>query len=200
MLEKLSFAGRLHIDLADGQFAPTRTVSIDQLWWPANVRVDLHVMYASPTPYLNEFISLSPQMVIIHSEAGGEFLPFAAELHRHGIEVGVCLKPETPVEAICPAIEHIDHVLIFSGNLGHYGGEADLNLLNKVGLLRRIKPQLEIGWDGGAKETNVLALATGGIDVINVGGAVSQANDPQFAYERLERILGISHAPAGPID
>lgn len=198
-LERLSFAPRLHIDLADGQFTPTRTISIDQIWWPANVRIDLHVMYAYPIPYLDQFISLSPQMVIIHSEAGGQFLPFAEQLHRHGIEVGIALLPETPVEAISPAIDHIDHVLIFSGNLGHYGGEANLNLLNKVGQLRRIKPRLEIGWDGGAKENNVMALANGGIDVINVGGAISQAHDPRLAYDRLEGILGISHAPANPI-
>jgi ribulose-phosphate 3-epimerase len=199
-LQRLWFTRRVHIDLTDGQFAPGRTISIDQVWWPGNVRVDLHVMYANPSPFLERLISLGPQLVIVHSEAGGEFQPFAEQLHHHGIEVGVALMPTTTVDAIAGALDYIDHVLIFSGNLGHYGGSANLNLLSKAGQLRRLKPQLEIGWDGGANENNIVALSNGGIDVINVGGAISQADDPHLAYVRLERILGVNHGPTNPVN
>ena len=39
----------------------------------------------------------------------------------------MALLPTTPVSAITPALHMIDHVLIFSGDLGHYGGQADLH-------------------------------------------------------------------------
>ncbi|MEK7153566.1 MAG: hypothetical protein AAB834_06455 [Patescibacteria group bacterium] len=183
------FATRVHIDLADGRFAPTKTITIDQAWWPGGVRADLHVMYQNPFEHHKTFLSLAPQMVIVHAEAEGNFVPFAELMHRHGIEVGVALKSDTPVELIRPALEWIDYILIFSGDLGHFGGQADLSLLDKVKLLRQLKPQLEIGWDGGINNTNARSLASGGVDVLNVGGFIQHAADPRLAYGMLARAV-----------
>ena len=183
------FASRVHIDVADGVFTPVKLLSVDQVWWPGGVRADLHVMYQKPFQHAKAYLSLSPQMVIVHAEAEGQFVAFAELMHRHGIEVGVALKPESPVELIRPALNWIDHILIFSGNLGHFGGEADLQLLYKVHVLRRLKPQLEIGWDGGINNTNAQALVRGGIDVLNVGGYIQHATDPRMAYSSLARSI-----------
>ncbi len=183
------FATRMHIDVADGIFTPAKLLSVDQVWWPGGVRADLHVMYQRPFEHYKTYLSLGPQMVIVHAEAEGKFVPFAELMRRHGIEVGVALKPETPVELIRPALPWIDHVLIFSGNLGHFGGQADLGLVDKARLLRRLKPQLEIGWDGGVNNTNAQILARGGIDVLNVGGYIQHAADPRHAYGTLARAV-----------
>lgn len=183
------FATRIHIDVADGMFTPAKLLPIDQVWWPGGVRADLHVMYQRPFEHYKLYLSLAPQMIIVHAEAEGNFVPFAELMHRHGIEVGVALKPETPVELIRPALDWVDHVLIFSGDLGHFGGQADLSLLGKVEVLRRLKPQLEIGWDGGINNTNSQALARGGIDVLNVGGFIQHASDPRMAYGMLARSI-----------
>jgi ribulose-phosphate 3-epimerase len=183
------FATRVHIDVADGIFTPVKLLSVEDVWWPGGVRADLHVMYQKPFAHYKTYLSLAPQMVVVHAEAEGGFIPFAELMHRHGIEVGVALKPETPVELIRPALNWIDHVLIFSGNLGHFGGSADLKLIDKVSLLRRLKPQLEIGWDGGINNTNARSLAMGGIDVLNVGGYIQHANDPRLAYGTLARAV-----------
>lgn len=184
-----TFATRVHIDLADGVFAPGKTIPIDQIWWPGGVRADLHVMYQKPFEHYKTYLALAPQMVIVHAEADGNFVPFAELMHRHGIEVGVALKSSTPVELIRPALDWIDYVLVFSGDLGHFGGQADLSLLNKVKLLRSLRPQLEIGWDGGINNTNAQALARGGVDVLNVGGFIQHAADPRLAYASLKRAV-----------
>jgi len=183
------FATRVHIDLADGRFASTKTIPIDQIWWPGGVRADLHVMYQRPFEHYKTFLSLAPQMVIVHAESDGNFLPFAELMHRHGIEIGVALKAQTPVELIRPALDWIDYVLVFSGDLGHFGGQADLSLLSKVELLKKLKPQLEVGWDGGINNTNAHALARGGVDVLNVGGFIQHASDPRLAYGMLARAV-----------
>ncbi len=185
----VSFATRIHIDVADGVFTPVKLTPVDQVWWPGGVRADLHVMYQKPFVHYKTYLSLGPQMVIVHAEAEGQFVPFAELMHRHGIEVGVALKAETPVELIRPALNWIDHILIFSGNLGHFGGQADLALLDKVRQLRQLKPQLEIGWDGGINNTNVQALVRGGVDVLNVGGYIQHAADPRMAYGSLVRSI-----------
>jgi ribulose-phosphate 3-epimerase len=179
------FATRIHIDLADGIFTPVKLLSLDQVWWPGGVRADLHMMHQKPFEHTKLYLSLAPQMVIVHAEAEGDFIAFADTMHKHGIEVGVALKAETPVELIRPALKWIDHVLIFSGNLGHFGGQADTGLLTKSLLLRQLKPQLEIGWDGGINDQNAQVLARGGVDVLNTGGFIHHAAQPAAAYQAL---------------
>ena len=164
-------------------------MAIEDVWWPGGMRADLHVMYQKPLAHYKTFLSLAPQLVIVHAEADGQFIPFAELMHRHGIEVGIAIKQETSVDFIRVALEWIDHVLVFSGNLGHFGGEADLSLLSKVSTLRSLKPQLEISWDGGINAGNARQLANGGIDVLNVGGYIQRAVDPQMAYKTLARNL-----------
>jgi ribulose-phosphate 3-epimerase len=189
-LERVGFAPRVHIDLADGRFAPTKTISLDQVWWPANVRADLHVMYKEPFKHAKLLLKLQPQLIIVHAEADGDFVEFAELAHAHGVEVGVALKPESLPEIIEPALPWIDHVLIFSGHLGHFGGQANTHLLTKVLYLKQAKPSLEIGWDGGINNQNAHILAAGGVDVLDTGGFIQHAADPEAAYESLRRTVG----------
>lgn len=183
------FAGRIHVDVADGVLAPRQLIPLDELWWPANVSVDMHVMYKNPSEHLELFIAQHPQLLIIHAEAAGDFDSFADALHDNAIQVGVALLPDTPVSLIAGALDKIDHVLIFSGNIGYQGGStADLGLLGKVTELRQLKPSLEIGWDGGVNDQNAKALIDGGIDVLNVGGFIQHATNPEAAYATLKSI------------
>lgn len=181
------FAKRLHIDLMDGVFAPVTSVGPDQVWWPGNIRADLHVMYGKPFEHTDLFVALNPAMVIVHAEAKGNFVEFAETMHHHGIETGVALLPETETSVILPGLELIDHVLIFSGNLGHQGGsKADPALLPKIAELKRVKPTLEIGWDGGINARNAASLVKLGVHVLNVGGFIHHANVPLQAYRAIE--------------
>lgn len=181
------FAVRWHIDVADGLFAPHKLIDLDYLWWPGNVQVDVHMMYKNPMQHLELLVVQHPRLVIVHAECEGDFEQWANTLHYHGIEVGVALLPGTPVSVIAEALPHIDHVLVFSGNLGYQGGsQADLRLLEKVQQLRALKPTLEIGWDGGVNDQNAATIAAAGVDVLNVGGYIQHAPNPQAAYAKLK--------------
>ncbi len=183
--QTLGYAHRLHIDLSDGIFTNNKLIDIDEVWWPGGVRADLHVMYADPFEHTEALIALQPQLVIVHAEADGDFGAFAERLHHHGIETGIALLPQTPASTLGGALELIDHVLVFSGNLGHFGGQADMQLLEKVREIRRLKPTVEIGWDGGVNDQNAKALAEAGVDVLNVGGFLHGAQNPVAAYDSL---------------
>lgn len=184
------FATRIHIDMADGTFAPRKLINFDQVWWRGNRTIDLHLMYQRPLEHAEIILAMSPRLVIVHAEADGNFLNFSKHLRSHGIEIGVALLPRTKVEAIKPALEFIDHVMIFSGNLGHQGGsQVDLELLQKVHEVRRLKPLIEIGWDGGVNADNAKQLASGGVDVLNVGGFIQQADNPEAAYATLKSVV-----------
>lgn len=179
------FAVRIHIDVADGSMTPEPLVPVADVWWPGGVRADIHVMYRQPLAHLPALVALGPQLVIFHAESEGSFALASEELHRHGIEAGVALLPETPVSVIESGLVHIDHVLVFSGDLGKFGGTADLGLLDKVKQLKALKPQLEIGWDGGINEQNIRTLANAGVDVLNAGGFIQNSKDPLAAYATL---------------
>jgi len=184
-----SFATRLHIDIADGKFAPNKTVSASDVWWPGGMRADIHVMYRRPIEIIDTLIALGPQLVIMHAEAEGDFMTLAKQLHYHGIEAGVALLPKTPVDLIKPALDIVDHVMIFGGDLGHYGGQADLGLLEKAKQLRALSKRIEIGWDGGVTDQNVKTLVDSGIEVVVSGGYIQKASDAKIAYNTLKTAI-----------
>jgi ribulose-phosphate 3-epimerase len=189
MKQVAHFATRVHIDLMDGEFTPDKNISPDEIWWPGGVRADIHVMHRRPFDHFELFLDLMPEMIIVHAEAEGNFVSFAEEAHRRGVEVGVALLPQTSPELIRPVLDLIDHVLIFSGNLGHFGGQADLRMLTKIKHLQNVAPRIELGWDGGVNEHNAKALSMSGVQVLNVGGFIHNAEDPEKAYDQLRDIV-----------
>lgn len=179
------FAERVHIDISDGEFAPTFTIGAAQIWWPQEWTVDIHAMVARPSEHLETLISLKPHMIMFHAEASEDITPVLQHLKKFDIKAGVALlKPTVPSTAVS-AIQTADHVMIFSGDLGKYGGTASLMQLEKVRLIRAIKPDVEVGWDGGVTVENAYSLSQGGIDVLNVGGTIAKADDPNSVYATL---------------
>lgn len=179
------FAERVHIDVCDGEFTPSFTIMPDQLWWPQEWVVDLHMMVARPSEHVQALIGLKPHMVILHVEAGEDLIPTLRQLKAAGIKVGVALLRPTVPSSAEQVILEADHVMVFSGELGKHGGIASMMQLEKVRLVRDIKADVEIGWDGGITKENTYSIAQGGVDVLNVGGTLSSAEDPQSVYATL---------------
>ena len=181
----MPFAERVHIDISDGEFAPTFTVAPDRVYWAQNWRTDIHAMVARPSEYVQKLIALKPNLIIFHVEVQEDLLPIIALIQQAGIKAGVALQRSTVPSTVAGIIEKVDHVMIFSGTLGHYGGTASLMQLEKVRLVKEIRPSVEIGWDGGVNVENAFSLAQGGVDVLNVGGAIAKSTDWQAAYSAL---------------
>lgn len=185
-IERLKpFAERVHIDISDGEFAPTFLLGADQLSWPENWQVDIHAMVMRPSEYLPTLLKLKPQLIILHSEADEDLGPHIQQIKQAGIKVGLALLKTTVPKTVAHLIEIVDHVLIFSGELGHYGGKASMMQLEKVRLVRMIHPEVEVGWDGGASVENAYSLSQGGIDVINSGGAINKSDNPEKVYRSM---------------
>ena len=183
------FAERVHIDLMDGRLAPTVSPDIDEVWWPHELVADIHLMYEYPMEALHELIRLRPHMVIIHAEADVHHMHFAAELHRHDIEAGLAVLQPTSIERVERIMHSFDQVLVFSGKLGHHGGQLDPDMLGKVRFVRERHPDVEIAWDGGITDENARMLVSAGVDVLNVGGFIQKSADPREAYAKLYTAL-----------
>ncbi len=179
------FAQRVHIDISDGEFAPTFLLSESQIWWPKEWQVDIHAMVARPAEHIQSLIKLKPSLITFHVETGVNLLPLMAQIKQAGIKAGVALLKPTVPATFVDVIKAADHVMVFSGDLGHYGGSASLMQLEKVRLIKAINPGVEIGWDGGVSADNAYTLTQGGVDVLNTGGAIAKAADPGLAYATL---------------
>lgn len=179
------FAQRVHIDISDGEFAPTFLLGEGQLWWPKEWIVDIHAMVSRPAEHLQALIAMKPNLIVFHAETGQNLTPILNEIKKYGIKAGVALQRPTVPSTVSAAIENADHVQVFSGDLGHYGGTASLMQLEKVRLIKAINPNVEIGWDGGVTIDNAYTLTQGGVDVLNTGSAIAGAPDPAAAYATL---------------
>ena len=180
-----AFTRRVQIDVTDGIFAPTETLDVTNIWWPKNWDADLHLMAEKPSDHLDTILKLAPSLCILHAEAQEDLLPIFARLKEKGIKTGVALLPSTYPGNIKPYIDAADHVLIFAGHLGVQGSPADLMQMEKIALVRNMKPEVEIGWDGGANMTNIRALAHADLDVINVGSAISRSENPAEVFQQM---------------
>lgn len=180
-----SFSQRIHIDISDGEFAPSFLVGAAQVWWPQGWVADVHAMVARPSDHLDTLIRLKPNMIIFHPEVAEDIVPILQHIKKFDIKAGIALLRSTVPSTITAAIEAADHVMIFSGDLGKQGGTASLMQLEKVRLIRAIRPDVEIGWDGGITIENAYSLAQGGVEVMNVGRTIAAATDPKTAYDTL---------------
>ena len=142
-------------------------------------------MVARPTEYVDRLIALKPNTIIFHIEAVADIKPVLQKIKEAGIQAGISLLRETVPSTVEDAIQMADHVMVFTGTLGQYGGTASLMQLEKVRLIKAINPTAEIGWDGGVNVDNAYTLTQGGVDVLNVGGAIANAADPGQVYATL---------------
>lgn len=182
------FAKRIHIDLMDGVFAPTKSPDIDKLWLPKNISCDIHVMFQHPHRIVKKVAILKPSILIVQAEADLEsVLDARAQLLGSTIRFGVSMLPETdPLDPRYIELTKTSrYILIFSGHLGYHGGKADLSLLDKVDRIRSVNPRAEIGWDGGINKENIALLCKAGIEVLNVGGAIQKSKNPHKSYDEL---------------
>lgn len=181
------FAERVHIDLTDGEFAPSFTIGIQDLWAPEGWMVDIHLMANDITQFIPQLVALRPNMIVVHAEAQSDVLAALGQIKQAGIKAGLALLRSTVPRTVEALILEAEHVLIFSGELGRMGGTASLMQLEKIRLIKAINSNVEIGWDGGVMIDNAYSLVQGGVDVLNVGAAIQKAGDPQAAFMKLQQ-------------
>lgn len=180
------FAKRIHVDVTDGEMAPL-LLPLTQIWWPEEFVVDVHMMTKKPSVFVENLVKLKPQLVIFHAESDEDLRPIMDDLKKRKIKAGLAFLKNTYPGDFAEYVNLADHVMIFDGVLGKHGGHPSLMQIEKARLVRKINQTVEIGWDGGANMSNVFAITKGGVDVINVGSALAETNDPAQMYEALEK-------------
>lgn len=159
-------ADRVHVDIVDGKFAATKTISLDQVYVPNGVALDLHLMVQNPQAYLNSALATKPNLIIIHAESVADHATCAGDMQKMGVKAGLAYLGETQPSEL---VTNFDHALVFTGNLGHYGGRMQQSSLSKILEIKELKPEIEVAVDGGVNRDNMQAVIEAGADVVDSG-------------------------------
>ena len=180
------FTDFVQIDIMDGRFVPSQSIGHQHIAAVSpKLNWEAHLMVEHPEDCLEDYRSSGAQKVVFHYEATpapGEVIVQARGL---GLGVGLALNPETPVSVVQPLLSQVDSVLLLTVNPGFYGSSFIPGVLGKVSELRQARPDIEIGVDGGIKESNIADIAREGVDVICVGSAVFMQPQPGESFRHL---------------
>jgi len=109
-------------------------------------------------------------------------------LREVDIKVGLAIKVETTIEQVKDVLPNIHHLVVFTGKLGHNGGEFRADCLEKIGQARAINSALEIAVDGGVNQETARLAIEAGADLLDVGSFIHDADDPEIAYIAIDAI------------
>ena len=181
-----TFANWVQFDIMDGQFVPSRSITYEHLAnLPMKLNWEAHLMVLNPEEYLKGFQKAGAKKVVFHYEATHspqEVISLARHLR---LGVGLAINPDTPISTILPFTSEVDSVLFLSVYPGSYGKEFIPEVLAKVVEFGTTCPSVEIGIDGGIKESNIAEVAQAGVDVIYVGSAIFAQEQPADGYRHL---------------
>ena len=185
----------LHLDVLDGHFAPN--ISFGPAVTAAIRRVtraflDVHLMISEPERYAADFLKAGADGLTFHVEAVADAVQTARRLRQMGCRhVGVTLNPATAVEAIYPAMEEVDHVLVMSVVPGFSGQKFMPEVLPKVqAVKKRLRAEQRLEIDGGIHEQTIRRAREAGVDWFVVASAIFDQKDRAAAIARLRKELG----------
>lgn len=181
-----SFTTYVQFDIMDGRFVPSQSITYEHLAaLSMKLSWEAHLMVESPEDYLEGFREAGAQRIVFHYEATPTPQEVISQARNLGLKVGLAINPETRVSTILPLVSKVDSVLLLTVNPGFYGSQFKPEVLDKVAELRNSQPEIEIGVDGGIKESNIAQVARVGIDVIYVGSAIFLQPQPSESFRRL---------------
>ena len=195
ILEKMlrqaeSFTDYVQIDIMDGHFVPSKSITWEHIAsLPLKLKWEAHLMVVHPEEYAEGFKKVGAGKIVFHHEAAASPQQVISRIRKLELEVGLAINPETPVSAITPYISEIDSVLLLTVTPGFYGSKFIPEVMDKVAELRKIRPEIEIGVDGGIKESNIREVASAGVDYVCVGSAVFLQPDPAASYRHLQSLI-----------
>lgn len=180
----------VQLDLMDGKFVESISVKIKELEdIKFNFNLEIHLMVDNPGQYLDGCQKIGVKRFIFQLEGTKDPAGLLIELNKRGIEKGIALKPETPVEMLKPYIDQLDVVLILGVNPGRQGQAMVSGSVGKVIALRNIYPDIKIEFDGGVGQDNIRKIADLGADYLVVGSAIANSKDIRQSIQDLQAAL-----------
>ena len=177
----------IHVDVMDNQFVPNLTIGppvVKSLRSKTQKFLDVHMMVIDPEKLVEPFAKAGADMITFHIEAAADPLGIIDLIRSSGTQVGISLKPSTPVSDIEPFFDKIDLILVMSvepgfGGQGYIDGSTERIIDIKQKLTEQcLQDRVLIEVDGGIKLHNAKEVVDAGADVLVAGSAIFGTDDP----------------------
>ncbi len=176
----------LHVDVADGVFAPALLFFPDlvaRIRDVSDVPIHVHLMTddAVLMSQIDQFAEAGTDLISIHVEneavAGGALDRIAAL----GMKAGMVLRVETPVERAAPWISRLDFLTLLGTAIGVKGQGLNPQATARLGqaktMIAAVGRRTVLAADGGIRDTTVPLLRTAGAETVVLGSLAFGAPD-----------------------
>jgi len=187
----------LHIDVMDGHFVPNLTIGpvvLKSIRPKTDLFIDVHLMVTNPEEFVEPFVKSGADNITFHVESVDNPLKIIEQIRSFNKQVGISIKPGTPLEVLDPYLKKIDLVLIMSVEPG-FGGQQyipestdRIQKLDESLKILGIRKRVIIEVDGGIKLSNAKIVKEAGADILVAGSAIFNTDDPQSTIEKFKNI------------
>lgn len=174
----------VHIDIMDGHFVPNLSFgpqTVADLRGGSRLYFDVHLMLSRPDQYVEPFVKAGAQSIIIHTEPEYDHINTLRRIHELGAHAGICINPDTTVEALHPYLEHVEQVLLMTVQPGFGGQSFRHDVLPKIEAVAELRQKHGFSWrievDGGIDDATGALCRRAGADTLVSGSAFFKAED-----------------------
>jgi ribulose-phosphate 3-epimerase len=171
----------VHLDVMDGHFVPNITIGppvIAKLRRYSNLVFDSHLMISEPETYAERFVEAGVDHITFHIEAAKQSEKLVDKLHELGVSAGICLNPDTDVEAVQAIAPLCDMVLVMTVHPGFGAQKFIQEAAEKVIKVREIVgPDVRVEVDGGIDPKTAPLVVSYGADTLVAGNAIFSNSD-----------------------
>ena len=188
LVHKLEFhTGRIHIDIADGDFVPNKTIKgyNDLREIKSSAQFDVHLMVKRPQEVIKEWFNTQAERFIIHAESDVNLNEIIKDIKERNRKVGLSLNPETYVDKIEQYLNEIDFVQFMTVHPGFQGGEFVTEVVDKIAAFHAKYPDIMIMCDGGITSETAPKLVKAGASVLVSGSYIVKSQNFKKAIEEL---------------
>jgi len=178
------------LDVMDGKFVENATWNNPQelpvlTENSSPLKFEAHLMVEKPEDVIDDWLKSGVKRIIFHYEATGKYQEIIDKIHQAGLEVGIALNPETPIDVLEPflkvssfkfQVSGLDLILIMTVNPGRAGQKFLEEILPKIRGLREKYQNVKIGVDGGINKETASKVIQAGADVLAVGSGIFEGD------------------------
>ena len=175
----------LHVDVADGHFAPALLFFPDlvaRLREQTALPIHVHLMVADAVliSQIDQFAEVGADLISLHVENANA----GAGLDRiaqHGLKSGMVLRVETPVAQAAAWLPRLDMLTLLGTAIGVKGqslnATATARLQEAAALIAATGKRVVLAADGGIRDTTVPVLRAAGAETVVMGSLAFGAPD-----------------------
>jgi len=173
-------ADLLHIDVADGHFAPAFLFFPDlaaRVRAASDVPMHVHLMVedAIVAAQIDQFADAGADVITLHAENASVATGALDLITRRGLKAGLVLKVETPVSVLAPYLDQIHFLTLLGTSIGVKGKGLHENALDRLKEARSMVRRAELSHrivvvaDGGIRHETVPLLRAAGAQAVVLG-------------------------------